>query len=368
MKQKDTVSSAREVAGGSRPLVTFGVTSCNEERFVAEAIKGAFAQTYSPLQIVISDDCSSDRTFEIERELVANYKGPHKVILNRNEKREGWPGNINRLMSLAAADLVVVSHADDFSLPNRAQAIFEAWDSTGRRADLIHSRVIHVDEEGNPRRRTLTGEVPEPTGRIIEQRTSPQTYLETLSPVVLGSALACTKSLFKTFGDVPAPLVHEDNVLAFRSLLSGSVIFLDTFLLKYRLHGKNMFNANHELAKTGREIEEQESWMRKMFASRGALYGALRKDLATARDRGMVSELEYKACNDLAERKMRILSLQTAFMDANAFTKLPLICKLAHGGVEATKLRKLLVRLMPRPVFRSAKLLRGRWGAKYGVV
>ena len=69
-----------------RPLVTFVILSYNEERFIREGIQGAFSQTYSPLEIIISDDCSTDRTFEIIQEEVEGYKGPHKVVLNRNER------------------------------------------------------------------------------------------------------------------------------------------------------------------------------------------------------------------------------------------------------------------------------------------
>jgi glycosyltransferase involved in cell wall biosynthesis len=45
----------------------------NHERFIAEAVRGALSQTYSPLEIIISDDCSTDRTFEIIQSEVAGY-------------------------------------------------------------------------------------------------------------------------------------------------------------------------------------------------------------------------------------------------------------------------------------------------------
>ena len=68
----------------NKPLVTFIVISYNQEAFIRDGVEGAFSQTYSPLEIVLSDDCSRDRTFEIMQELAAAYRGPHRVILNRN--------------------------------------------------------------------------------------------------------------------------------------------------------------------------------------------------------------------------------------------------------------------------------------------
>ncbi len=67
-----------------RPLVTFYVITYNQARFVREAVESALAQTYSPIEILLSDDCSTDGTFEIIQETVKGYSGPHTVILNRN--------------------------------------------------------------------------------------------------------------------------------------------------------------------------------------------------------------------------------------------------------------------------------------------
>ena len=47
------------------PLVSFCVKCYNQERYIGEALEGVFAQTYRPLEIVISDDASTDRSWEI---------------------------------------------------------------------------------------------------------------------------------------------------------------------------------------------------------------------------------------------------------------------------------------------------------------
>ena len=56
------------------PLVSFCVKCYNQERYIGEALEGAFAQTYRPLEIVISDDASTDRSWEIITEAVAKYR------------------------------------------------------------------------------------------------------------------------------------------------------------------------------------------------------------------------------------------------------------------------------------------------------
>lgn len=48
------------------PLVTFAVIVYNQECFIEEAIEGVFTQIYyHPLEIILSDDCSNDHTYQI---------------------------------------------------------------------------------------------------------------------------------------------------------------------------------------------------------------------------------------------------------------------------------------------------------------
>ena len=106
-------------AVSDKPLVTFAVIAYNQERFIREAVEGAFAQTYSPLEIILSDDGSSDKTFDVMQALVAKYDGPHHVMLNRNSKNLGLAGHVNHIMERATGDIIVLAAGDDISRPER---------------------------------------------------------------------------------------------------------------------------------------------------------------------------------------------------------------------------------------------------------
>ena len=66
------------------PLITFALLAYNQESYIREAVEGAFAQNYSPLEIILSDDYSTDKTYEIMKDLVDEYKGFHIIKINRN--------------------------------------------------------------------------------------------------------------------------------------------------------------------------------------------------------------------------------------------------------------------------------------------
>lgn len=106
-----------------RPLVTFALFAYNQEQYVREAVEGAFAQTYSPLEIILSDDCSSDRTFEIMKEMAAGYRGPHRVVVRRNTRNLGTLGHVLSAAKLAIGGVFVLAAGDDVSLPQRTTVL-----------------------------------------------------------------------------------------------------------------------------------------------------------------------------------------------------------------------------------------------------
>ena len=104
-----------------RPLVSFILLAYNQERYIHQAIDGALSQAYSPLEIILSDDCSPDRTFAIMQEKASAYVGPHEIVLNRNSQNLGLGRHYSRAMELAHGEIVELAAGDDISLPSRTE-------------------------------------------------------------------------------------------------------------------------------------------------------------------------------------------------------------------------------------------------------
>ena len=122
-----------------RPLISFILMCYNQEDYIRDAVAGALAQDYSPLEIIICDDCSGDRTFEIAQEVISEYHGPHHVRLYRNENNKGLAGNTNQALGMSRGELIVLAAGDDISLPERTRMIAEAWDNSRRQALILCS-------------------------------------------------------------------------------------------------------------------------------------------------------------------------------------------------------------------------------------
>jgi glycosyltransferase involved in cell wall biosynthesis len=102
-----------------RTLVTFGLFAYNQEKYIREAVEGAFSQTYSPLEIILSDDCSSDRTVEIMEEMAREYRGPHQVVVRRGTSNLGVARHFDELIRNAKGWLFLAAAGDDISHAHR---------------------------------------------------------------------------------------------------------------------------------------------------------------------------------------------------------------------------------------------------------
>ena len=129
-----------------RPLITFALFAYNQEKYIRDAVEGAFAQTYEPLEIILSDDCSVDKTFEIMREMAEAYDGPNDVRVRRNEVNIGTVDHVITVAREAIGELLVVAAGDDISLPMRTREVCAAWNES--RASVILSNHDRVDENG----------------------------------------------------------------------------------------------------------------------------------------------------------------------------------------------------------------------------
>lgn len=216
-----------------RPLISFALFCYNQESFIAEAVRAALAQTYSPLQIVISDDASQDRTFDIVKEITSSYHGPHQILLNRNEHNLGLAPHVNKVMTeLVKGELVVMAAGDDISLPERTEIVFKVWDATGRRADSILNGYQRMTTEGELR------DIKVPTSQVRFWDETIVSHCKKNIPMIMpGCTQSCSAKVFSKFGPITHAQHIEDDTIALRALSMGGVLLIPDVLTKWRMAG-----------------------------------------------------------------------------------------------------------------------------------
>jgi glycosyltransferase involved in cell wall biosynthesis len=137
----------------SLPLVSICIPTYNAEAFIAEAIASALAQTYVPLEIVISDDGSSDRTIEIAKQLLDGNLDRKTITWQLNtHDRLGIAANWNYSISLAKGKYIKFLFQDDTIAPdciNKMVALAEQDVEIGlvfARRNIINSDDTELDQ------------------------------------------------------------------------------------------------------------------------------------------------------------------------------------------------------------------------------
>jgi len=245
---------------------TLLVLTYNQERFAAAAVNAALAQTYTPLDIFVSDDASTDRTFEIIKPLVERYDGPHQVRLNRNAENVGVVAHTNFAVAETQGDVIIPAYGDDISYPDRVARIAEAFERDG--TWLVHSQAGPIEVEGKP---TGAG-----YGKALFFRTTDPAQVATSLSHYLGASGAWARALFDRYGPLPSPLVYDDHILGFRAALEGGVRLIDAPLLAYR-EGIGLSHSTR-VQPTRMQSREQR---RKLLRQARARYGARLADAQT---------------------------------------------------------------------------------------
>jgi glycosyltransferase involved in cell wall biosynthesis len=339
-----------------KPLVTFAIASLNQEQFIREAVEAAFAQTYSPLEIILSDDHSEDATFTIMQELANSYRGPHRIILNQNPTRRCIGGHLNRIVEISSGDLIVGAAGDDVSLPDRTQQACDLWEKSGRLATSIHFAFIQIDENGNkiPARYKSTA-VAEGQG-VVEQPGDALAYVKTLEPCIFGCAHAFSRKLFQLFGNLPENIIHEDNALGLRSVLGGKIIYSPAPMVKYRVHGNNVHTTRDHRIFDLAALEREEHRLRRSFLNREIMYAGFLPDLEKAAQLGLIQEPQKSIIATEALNRQRRFALLAEFLESTFLRKCKIVRQLRRLGMKRPELGPVLKRFMPRSLFVRARL------------
>nr|MDT0658341.1 glycosyltransferase family A protein [Micromonospora sp. DSM 115978] len=135
-----------ETAGGPRrPRVSLGVPIYNAERYLAGCLDALLAQDYPDFEIIISDNASTDRSWEICQRYAAR---DGRIRLYRNARNHGGHANYARVVELARGELFKWVAHDDICLPSYLSTCVAALDAAGPRAVLVYPRTLLIDEVG----------------------------------------------------------------------------------------------------------------------------------------------------------------------------------------------------------------------------
>ncbi len=219
------------------PLVTVVVPTFNRSRYLAGALRSALAQRYANIEVIVSDDASTD---DVYGTTVAQFDDP-RIKYVRNPVNLGMGRNIWGAMASAGGKYVATLHDDDEWEPDFLAALVPPLESDESLSVAFCDHAIidvegRLDEEAGTRNTHRWHRDVLPAGVL-------RPFLElALVTRVLPAAMA---SLFRKsaidWGDFPAEVgTYYDAWLTYLAARTGAGAFYDPRrLTRYRVHGQS---------------------------------------------------------------------------------------------------------------------------------
>jgi len=210
--------------------------SFNQEDFIVASLQSLFKQDLDDLEIIISDDASTDRTYQLIGELVAAYPGPKVVRHFQNARNLGIIGNFNLALGRASGDLIFIAGGDDVALPQRCSLSYRFWLERGACHDLVAADGYDMSRQGDVLGVKCTD--------ALEAWSLRRWHSES-RPYFFGASHMVTRRLCE-LNRLDTRLPFEDQVYVHRALMMGGAIRLPQPLVYHRRGGVSQPERHHQ--------------------------------------------------------------------------------------------------------------------------
>lgn len=127
------------------PKVSVCIVTMNHERFIEQCVRSALDQlTDFDFEVIVGDDCSTDRTPQILKQLEAEYAPKLKVLLH--ERNLNGTQNYFSVHNMALGQYVAHLDGDDYWLPGKLQRMTDLMEKNPDVNVAWHRVYIEVDD------------------------------------------------------------------------------------------------------------------------------------------------------------------------------------------------------------------------------
>ena len=125
-----------------QPFISIIVITYNSSRFVIDTLESTKAQTYSNIELIISDDKSTDDTVDICRDWIEKNSSRYlRATIVTAEANSGIPANINRGVKISQGEWIKCLAGDDLLTENCLTDLMEFISSHNSDIKILYSDV-----------------------------------------------------------------------------------------------------------------------------------------------------------------------------------------------------------------------------------
>lgn len=222
--------------------ISVAMCTFNGEGFLPEQLLSIAEQTLQPLELIVCDDGSTDRSLELIEVFARNVTFPVRVF--RNPERLGSTRNFARCIGLCTGDLIALSDQDDRWEAGKLERLASVFASDPAIACVFSNGMLM---DGNSQDMAQ-----ESWARFLFTPELQQTMLAGDAarvllklPVASGAAMVFRASLKHYTSGIPEGWIH-DTWIVWMAALTGRLVPLNEPLIHYRIHGAQLLGLSAE--------------------------------------------------------------------------------------------------------------------------
>ena len=205
-------------------LISVAMAVYNGEKFLRQQLESLCSQTVAADEIVITDDCSSDRTVAI----ILEFKKRLPICLEINRYRVGFVKNFERAISLCKGQFIALCDQDDIWNPVKIERLITKIGECG----VIHSDAQVICERGSIIAESWTSYFRKKKEHNFKE------YLCGRNNIT-GCTSLINRKILDSLLPIPDEMPFHDWWIGMIAAKNGGVKYLHEQLMQYRLHQSN---------------------------------------------------------------------------------------------------------------------------------
>lgn len=277
------------------PLVSVICPTYNSEKFIENTLRSILEQDYENLEVIVSDDCSVDKTVEIIKKISLEY--PDKILLNINNKNLGITDNYNAALKLCRGKYIALFAGDDLMYPKKISLQVEAMEAHPDCSLCYHS--VDILDGDNDNKKLFTTE---------QGKTSYSSFLDVIKKggIIGGCSLMTRTDVVPPYGYLNIFPNVSDWLFLIDLSLRGKIIKIEGVYAAYIRHknglSRKTFETLNEIRDTLNFINDRYNYAPEILhATRKAYRRYLMGEMARLFIVGDLGNLKWLYRNDLKE-------------------------------------------------------------------
>lgn len=214
--------------------ISVAMCTYNGEKYLKYQLESIISQSYSPKELIICDDGSSDNTIAIINKY--SQEAPFPIRLYQNNTNLGSTKNFEKAIRLCNEEIIVLSDQDDIWVKNKLERIVEEF-SKSEEIGAVFSDALLIDDQGSSLGQTLWDSVNFTSRERKKVLNNKIVNVLLKHNVVTGATMAFKSSYRDIILPIPKNWVHDAWIALLFSIFSKIFPISDT-LINYRIHSE----------------------------------------------------------------------------------------------------------------------------------